>query len=240
MPTTLLMVFVVFVVPIVGLFVYGYRQTAKEAERSEYIRTYTLPIGLYDKLREKHPALSLKDCQLVGRGLRKFFLTHLSSGRQYVSMPSQVVDDLWHEFILHTREYEKFCDKAFARFFHHKPAAAMNLSRQHSNEGLRRCWWHACREENINPRSPTRLPLLFALDAKLNIPNGFRYAANCSPMRDSGGTTAGTEVIYCAGDFSSNSFDGSTVGFGDGSDSGSGSDGGGCGGGGCGGGGGGD
>ena len=111
-----------------------------------------------------------------------------------------------------------------------------------SNVGLRRCWWHACREENINPAKPTRLPLLFALDTKLNIPNGFRYAADCGAARLQGAGTAAasTSVIYCGGDFSSTSVDGSTDGFGDsggsggGVDSGDGSSGcgGGCGGGG--------
>jgi len=39
-------------------------------------------------------------------GLRQFFLAHLKSGRRYVSMPSQVADGLWHEFILFTKNYD--------------------------------------------------------------------------------------------------------------------------------------
>ena len=214
-------------------------QVRVRSQREAHIRSFILPKGLYDKLREKQPSLALKDCQLVAQGLRQFFLTYLKSGHQYVSMPSQVVDDLWHEFILYTKNYEQFCDKAFGRFLHHTPAAAMSSTKQ-SNSGLRRCWWFACREENINPRSPTRLPLLFALDTKLNIPNGFHYAANCTLGRreGAGAAAAGAGVIYCGGDFSSSSADGGTDGFGDGGSSDSGGDGGsGCGGG-CGGGGG--
>lgn len=208
----------------------------RASQRRQHIRTAPLPKGLYDKLRERHPQLELKDCQLVAQGLRQFFMTHSRSGHRYVSMPSQVVDDLWHEFILHTRAYQDFCAKAFGQFFHHTPAAALGSSKQ-MNEGLRRCWWHACREDNINPSSPTRLPLLFALDAKFNIVNGFRYAPDCSAaMVRAAGSSA--SVTYCGGDFSSSSVDGGTDGFGDGSSSGDGgSDGGGCGGG-CGGGGG--
>jgi hypothetical protein len=112
---------------------------------------------------------------------------------------------------------------------------------QRDNTGLRRTWWHCCKDENINPRRPTRLPLLFALDAKLGVADGFRYAPDCSALR-----AGGDGSVYCGGDFSSNSFDGGTDGFGDagsssdgsGSGSGDSSDGGsGCGGG-CGGGGG--
>src|SRR5688500_15066029 len=92
------------------------------ARRAEFIRIEPLPKGLDEKLRAHHPALSQKDCQLVAQGLRQFFLAYLKGGRKTVSMPSQVVDDLWHEFILHTRGYESFCRRAFGGFLHHTPA----------------------------------------------------------------------------------------------------------------------
>jgi hypothetical protein len=210
----------------------------REGARADYIRRYTFPKGLYEKLQAKRPELTLKDCQLTGHALRQFFLTYLKSGRQFVSMPSQVVDDLWHELILYTKTYEQFCQKAFGRFMHHSPAAILGSGRE-SNAGLRRCWWYACLEENINPKKPTRLPLLFALDAKLNIKDGFRYAPDCKGFRKNEGSASSGAVVYCGGDFSSPSFDGTTTGFGDiigdgagmGGDSGDG----GCGGGGCGG-----
>jgi hypothetical protein len=176
----------------------------------------------------------------VSRGLRQFFLAHLMSGKRYVSMPSQVADDLWHEFILYTRDYEAFCRRAFGAFLHHTPAVVLSEHRK-GNEGLRRVWWYCCKYENIDPVNPTRLPLLFALDSKFNIAGGFVYQPDCSELRR-GGSGAG----YCGGDFSDSSIDGSSAGFGDaGSDGGGdssdgagGDGGGGDGGGGCGGGGG--
>lgn len=206
--------------------------------REAFIRNAELPKGLFEKLRARHPHLTLKDCQLVAHGLRQFFLAHLKSGRKFVSMPSQVVDDLWHEFILYTRNYEHFCRKGFGRFLHHTPAVVLSSNRQR-NEGLRRCWWFVCREENINPRAATRLPLLFALDTKLHIPGGFAYVPDCSGVRREGAGTGGSSP-YCGGDFSSDSFDGGTDGFADGGHDGGAADGSGggdgCGGGGCGGG----
>jgi hypothetical protein len=92
---------------------------------------------------------------------------------------------------------------------------------------LRRGWWHACREENINPRKPTRLPLLFALHAKPGIPNGFRYIADCNTVRRQDSDGSNGTAAYCAEGFSSASFDGGIDGLGDGD----GGDGGGCGGG---------
>ena len=205
---------------LVALALWGHLRRLK---RAEFIRNYQLPAGLFDRLDKVRPGLDLKDKQLIARGLRKFFLAHLASGRKFVSMPSQAVDDLWHEFILFTRNYEQFCKNAFDRFLHHTPAVALGADKQ-NNAGLRRTWWYCCKEENIDPRKPTRLPLLFALDAKLGIAGGFVYAANCEALRRNGNGS-----VYCGGDFSSSGFDGATDGFGD-SSGGDGS--GGCGGGG--------
>lgn len=215
---------------------------AVRVRRGGFIRRAPLPVGLYAKLMQKHPQLSRKDCELVAAGLRQFFLAYRGGGHRYVSMPSQVVDDLWHEFILHTRAYHAFCAQAFGRFLHHSPATELRTARR-SNEGLRRCWYQACRQENINPRRPSRLPLLFALDGKLAIAGGFVYVANCEAVRrlqpDAAVAAAGHGGgVHCGGDFSDPSYDGGTDGFGDSDGHGgdSGSDGGGDSGGGCGGG----
>lgn len=186
----------------------------RQAARADYIRTYMFPKGIFEKLQARRPELSIKDCQLTAHALRQFFLAYLKSGRNFVAMPSQVADDLWHELILYTRHYEAFCNKAFGSFMHHTPAIVLSSDRQ-NNSGLRRIWWHSCLEENINPRQPTRLPLLFALDTKLNIPDGFRYAPNCEELRKKEDRESGRGATHCGGDFSSSSYDGSTDGFGD-------------------------
>lgn len=215
----------------------------RTAARADYIRTYMFPKGLLEKFATHRPELSVKERQLVARALRQYFLAHLKSGRQFVSMPSQVADDLWHEFILYTRHYESFCNKAFGKFMHHTPAVVLGANRQ-DNSGLRRTWWYCCLEENINPKTASRLPLLFSLDEKFNISNGFRYALDCKGVQREGARGSNGSV-YCGGDMSSSSFDGTTDGFGDSSSSSSfgdssagdsAGDGGGCGGG-CGGGG---
>jgi len=194
--------------------------------RERHIRDYAFPKGLLDRLAKKRPELSLKDRALVARGLRQFFLAHHLSGRRFISMPSQVADDLWHEFILYTKNYDAFCRQAFGRFLHHTPAVVLGAEQQ-NNEGLRRCWYWCCREENIDPRHPSRLPLLFALDGKLGIADGFVYAPDCKALTSSQSGTA-----HCGADLGSGA--GSDGGSGDDSAS-DGGDGGGCGGG-CGGG----
>jgi hypothetical protein len=183
----------------------------RQLRRAEFIRTYRWPRGLLKRLEQHHPGLTRKDSALVSRGLRQFFIAYLMGGRRYVSMPSQVVDDLWHEFILYTREYESFCRHAFGSFLHHTPAAALSPQRGNSNEGLRRVWWYSCKYENINPAVPSRLPLLFALDGKLNVENGFIYHADCEFLRKAG--VVG--IQHCGADFSSDAIDGSLDGYGE-------------------------
>ncbi len=210
------------------------RAGSRQLKRAEFIRTYRWPRGLLDKLSEKHPGITRKDAALVSRGLRQFFIAYLMSDRNFVSMPSQVADDLWHEFILYTREYQEFCRRAFGAFLHHTPAVVLAPAQRSRNEGLRRVWWYACKYENINPYQPTRLPLLFALDAKLKVLHGFRYELNCDPLRRDGMTN-----VYCAAELADRRVDGSIDGFDDrrrhglsgGCGGGGGGEGGGCGGG---------
>jgi hypothetical protein len=209
------------IVPTVLLVVIGTQW--RQARRANFVRDFRFPAGLFGALGKRHPQLRGGDLQLVGRGLRQFFLAYLRGGRRPVSMPSQVADDLWHAFILHTRAYDAFCRQAFGKFLHHAPASILSKDRR-NNEGLRRVWWHSCREENIDPRKPTRLPLLFALDAKLGIEGGYRYALDCRRLHE-----ARDGSTQCAGDFGDSSVDGGTDGFGDGAEGGDG-DGGGCGG----------
>jgi hypothetical protein len=182
----------------------------RAAQRLQFIRTQPFPRGLLARLLKKRPGLSGAQQQLVLRGLRQFFLAYASGGHRFVAMPSQVADDLWHEFILYTREYERFCQQAFGGFLHHTPAVVLT-TQQRNNTGLRRVWWQCCKEENIDPRRPSRLPLLFALDAKLGVADGFHYRADCGPRRQ-----GGPDGVYCGADFASSSFDGGTDGLGDG------------------------
>jgi len=46
------------------------------------------------------------------------FLTNASEAKQ---VPSMEIDEAWHTFILHTREYAEYCISRFGRFIHHVP-----------------------------------------------------------------------------------------------------------------------
>jgi hypothetical protein len=198
-----------------------WRSHAQQA-RLEMIRAYPFSQSMRLKFRDVRADLDSAQEQQVFDGLRDYFIICAQARGRFVSMPSQVADDAWHAFILHTRVYQDFCNKAFGRFLHHTPAEAMSTPTL-ATEGIRRAWHLACALEKINPKQPSRLPRLFALDGKLNIANGFRYDTRCRPGSGS----------YCASDIGC----GSGCGGGGVSDSaGAGCGGGGDGGGGCGGG----
>lgn len=211
----------------------------RRSVREACIRETLLPPGLLDTLSSPFPALSLKDRQLVARGLRKFFLAQLKAGRKPVAMPSRVVGALWTAFAQRGAAYESYCRQSIGRVLPVTAPVALSADGA-ANAGLRRCWWNACKEENLNPSAPTRMPLLFALDAKLKIEHGHYYFADDAARlrrlrRDDGGDgyVAGSgewsferERIWTPADLRDTAWDGGTDGFGD-SGGGDGGDGGG-------------
>ena len=174
--------------------------------RREFLNQYRMPDAVVGRFRQKHPDLSSAQEALVREGLEQYFQICQRARGRFVSMPSQVVDDLWHDFILFTRYYRVFCAKAFGRFLHHTPVEAMS-SPHLATAGIRRTWFHACHIEGIDPKQPSRLPLLFALDAQLGIAQGFFYTLNCANTAISSSNTfcassigCGGSVTGCAGD----------------------------------------
>lgn len=212
MPFTATQFFISVLAFIVALLVLQIRTYIR---RLQFIDAYVWPPGLITKLQRHYPTLSPQQIDRIGLGLKQFFRAYHRGGYRPVAMPSQAVDELWHDFILYTKAYDEFCRKAFGCFLHHTPAAVLSEGQKNTNEGLRRVWWQTCQEEKIDPKAPAKLPLLFAIDTELNIPNGYRYVPDCGSVRTAQGSTA-----QCGGDFSSTSFDGTTDGLGHGDGSG--------------------
>lgn len=222
---------VAVVLAVVGLIAWIILKVLELKAREAYTRSAPLPPHLKAAVQARYPQLGCEALNDVERGLRQFFMAHLRSGGRFVAMPSRVVDALWHEFILDTRAYRSFCQRAFGRFLDHSPAQTLGQDARR-NDGLRRTWYWSCREEGIDPRLPMTLPLLFALDAELRIPDGFRYVPDCRLIGESAASG-----VHCGTSFGDGSASGDASGMGgcDSSDGGSGDgggDGGGCGGGG--------
>jgi hypothetical protein len=196
---------------------YLYRKMTRNSQIA-YLQNYHFHPALRKKILTRYPHLNDDQVSLVLETLRDYFAICNQSGKRMVSMPSQVVDVAWHEFILFTRAYKVFCTKALGRFLHHTPTEAMKTPTM-AQEGIKHAWKIACSREMIDPKKPDRLPMIFAIDTLLNIQDGYRYVLDCtnpaSPMYGSG---------YCASDI------GCSSGCGGDTDGDSCSDGGGCGG----------
>jgi len=192
--------------------------------RAAYIDGFSYQRLLDQRLAARRPELSAEQREQVFVALNDYFHLCRQAGRRMVAMPSQAVDDAWHEFILFTRQYDQFCRHAFGRFLHHTPAEAMRNPTQ-ASDGLKRAWRLACARERIAPKAPERLPRLFALDAALGIAGGFVYQLDCLAAN---GGAAGSG--YCASHIGCSSGCSGDSGSNSGNDSGGSSDGGGDGG----------
>lgn len=165
-------------------------------KRTAFISAYEFPQSIQNKVAQVYPHLNDSELQQVLRGLRDYFHVISLSRREMVAMPSQVVDVAWHEFILFTKEYAQFCSKALGHFLHHTPAEAMK-SKSKAPLGIKRAWRISCHRERINPFKPKRLPILFALDARLNIEDGFFYELDCMKSRSTSDGTGTAGSGYC-------------------------------------------
>lgn len=220
------------VITLVLYFLHKIYKDSVNAKRESYINNYIFPLTIKKKLLEKYPHLSDNDLYKVMTGLRQYFHICNMARHRFVSMPSQVVDVAWHEFILFTANYAEFCNKAFGRFLHHSPAETMQQTTI-AQDGIKRAWKLCCVRQKIDPKAPLVLPLLFALDSQLNISDGFFYTLDCTKniaAANANGDTYCASHIGCGG---GSSCGGSSCGSGNsGGDSGGSSCGGGCGGGG--------
>jgi hypothetical protein len=93
----------------------------RRREQRTHVERYAFPVALRLKMREAYPSLSDDQISAVFEGLRQWFLLLHAHPRTKFGMPSKAVDSAWHAFILMTRQYQAFCEKAFGRYVHHEP-----------------------------------------------------------------------------------------------------------------------
>ena len=202
---------IIFIVVLVLWGVYKFISSKILAQRIAFIEAYVFPQQMAKRLHEKYPHLSDAQVNQVMDALRNFFTLCSKAKMEMVSMPSQVVDEAWHEFILFTRQYEEFCQNALGRFLHHTPAEAMKAPTE-AQQGIQRAWQLACEHERINVKAPEKLPQLFAIDTLLMIDDGFNYVLDCTvvegqqrPHADAGTATHNKKPVYCAAHISPDS-----------------------------------
>jgi hypothetical protein len=146
--------------------------------RLAVIDGYEFPSSVRSRFSLQHQALSAEDVRVVEAATRQWFRLVARHPKAKLAMPSVIVDDMWHEFVLHTRDYAELCESAFVRFLHHTPESAMSAEGASVNRtaGIAMTYRLARQDE---PDESGRLPLLFRADAELGISGGRRYLADC-------------------------------------------------------------
>lgn len=159
-----------------GENMFGFFKSKKE-KRVEYIKSYQFPAILITKWKKKYPCIGFETQLNVQKALKDYFIMYASNMdkseviKHGLSMPSKVVDDLWHEFILMTKDYHDFCEKAFGKYLHHNPShkeTNYDLRESKLDKGLLNSYTFAV-------GATGSLPLLFMIDSTINGSGGYLY-----------------------------------------------------------------
>jgi hypothetical protein len=120
----------------------GIRDRFRRRQRrdEDYIWQYVFPPHIESRCRTRHPELDDREWGLVEQGLREWFCCCAWREGEVIGMPSRIVDDAWHEFILDSPAYTRFCEQAFGGYLHHTPDETMQTPMPTALDGTERAW----------------------------------------------------------------------------------------------------
>lgn len=98
----------------------------------ESVMAYKNPV-LIAKYRKKY-GVTTRTAQKHFQELKKFLL--LTSVAKQSIAPSQKIDQVWHEFILFTKDYRQFCTTNFGKIIEHVPEIA--TGKRQATKAIRR------------------------------------------------------------------------------------------------------
>ena len=90
-----------------------------------YVYNYPMTKILYRYARDYN--ISYEDAEKVEISFKTFMITAANSIHSE-RLRKKKICDLWHVFILHTKDYYTFCFKCFGRIIHHEPSVLDNLN----------------------------------------------------------------------------------------------------------------
>lgn len=154
--------------------------------RIKSLLAYQFPDEVWAVFRKENPQLPDEQCQLAFKGLKEYFILQLleqSAGRnKSLGMPSVLVDQAWHAFMLFSVKYEDFCLKYFGKMIHHHPDPSARPGRLDYRSRFKpdvvNTWSSYCRGRDQYPDYFTELsgmPLLFKLDDYADYAEGWRW-----------------------------------------------------------------
>lgn len=152
------------------------------------LATYQFPSKVIEVFNRENPGTSLRDTGLALQALKEYFLVMLlerKAGRNgALGMPSALADQVWHAFLLCTKEYQAFCNRFFGQMVHHDPdpeAVPCSLAGAKAFKAdVIRTWaatnHHRQRHpEFFHPLDSSEAPLLFGLDQYTSFTPGWHW-----------------------------------------------------------------
>ena len=105
--------------------------TASEISSVNEIMTYD-----FSEVRDRLVTDNAIPAEQVDEAIMEFkrFLVVILLAKESVGMISKIVDEVWHAFILFTKDYTVFTNKVFGRYLHHQPNT--NRTPVPSNSGI--------------------------------------------------------------------------------------------------------
>lgn len=122
------------------------------------------------------------ELHLIDQAIKEFkrYMALVALGYRELAMISQEVDEVWHNFILFTREYGYFCKRIFGEFIHHTPNTSRNSLSPESTGKFIALYSHFFGQ----PRS------IWRIDKLKRLPTGaYWVAADCQ------GCTSGPSIM---------------------------------------------
>lgn len=160
----------------------------------------------WNKLKQQHPELSLKQCRLIELGFKDYLALHVMPKQAY-TMPSHAVDALWHVMLLYPIQYQYLCKQTIGRTLNHSPYEATTKPEEQVQQ-LFEAWKYSCMLHGYNPRNTMQLPRLFAIDQALGWENGQLFEleqmtkdfAKYMQDQSSSSSSCGSSCSSCGGD----------------------------------------
>lgn len=174
-----LALFVGLIFTVLGVFLF-YTIHKQNIARKSVARKKYRPSGIViEKLKKKYPGITDGEIELVWQALYSFFeiirRARNSGEKVEAYMPSVIVDDLWHEMILDTKNYMNFCKKFYGNYIHHHPGTVKFETDFTDKEvNLDTVKTYGILKE-MKVELFNGLPLLLSVDEVLGVKNGFRY-----------------------------------------------------------------
>jgi hypothetical protein len=156
-----------------GSWVSNDREVLLDLEKSDVqtqiksVYDYTFPELLKKRYMSERDKTE-QEFQLVQLALKDWFSIFAGNTNrtQFFDFPSKEVDELWHMFILFTKDYREFCQNYIGQFLDHVPLEDNKSSKFHNLKNLM-ATFKEVREKNDC--------LLFKIDNLLGINNKYDY-----------------------------------------------------------------